>query len=213
MLGYLVVGIVVGEGNEDHGGQWNNGEEKQAYHREGEECDVKFAVTQQRNVLFESVRASANNGGLLQVIGFSYRPQISQDEKQNDKDRKNAVKDDVKGVVPRNLDIFPQLGIPYVGYVGFHSPYVTARKEVLKEHGQVATAKGHGIQNEKNLQKEVDSSAYGLPAANMSQAHQKVGALGDPVAVGKMRKEKKRYPPSWIVSEMTLRFPTCIQNL
>ena len=203
MLGHLVVGIVAGEGNEDHGHQRDHREHEQSQQRQGQEGDVELAVPQEGDVLFDAVGSAPDDGGLLQGVGFLHRAEVGQEKEQDDEDRKDPVQHDMEGVIPRDLDEFSQLGIPDVGDVGLYPSHVAPREEVLKEHGKVAAAEEDGVEDEEDLGGEIDDAPPRLSAAEMTQTHDEVGGLGGGVALGEAveevpypgggRTEKARY--------------------
>ena len=95
----------------------------------------------------------------------------------------------MEGVISGNLDIFPQLGFPYVGYVGLDSAYVTTCEEILKEHSQIAAAEGDGVEDEEGLEDEVDQPSGDLTPSEVSQTHDDIGCLGGGITLGEAFEE------------------------
>ena len=189
MLGDLVVGVVAGKGDEDHGHQGNDCENEESQQGKGEKGDVEFAVGQKGNVPSKAVGAAADDGGLLQGVGLLYRAKIDQHEEENDEGGQDPVQHDVKGVISRDLHEFSQIGIPHVRDMGLHPSYVTAGEEVFEEHTQIAAAEEDGVENEENLRGEVNESPHELSAEQMPKTHDQVGGLGDGVTLCKIGKE------------------------
>ena len=71
----------------------------------------------------------------------------------------------MEGVIPCDLHVFPQVGIPHVGNMGLHSTNRASREEVLEEHSQVVASEKEHIQGEQDLGGEVDHPPCDLAAA------------------------------------------------
>ena len=82
--------IVVGKGDQDHCYERNDGENKQADHRQREQRQMEFVVQQVVDVATEGLRLFANDVALLQLVAFLGTADVA-DDKENDLANMNSV--------------------------------------------------------------------------------------------------------------------------
>ena len=75
--------IVVGKGDQDHCYERNDGENKQADHRQREQRQVEFVVQKVVYIPAEGLRLFANDMALLQLVAFLGTADVADDKENN----------------------------------------------------------------------------------------------------------------------------------
>ena len=175
MLRDLVVRVIVGKRDKDHGHQRNDGEQEKAHHGQRQQGDVETVIGQPSQIPGKAVRLDAQLFVLFQPDDFPNGFEIHDDKEKNYKEGQNTIQQDQEGVVAFHLDVLAQIVVPHIGNMGLVAADVAAAEEILKAHGQERTAEKEHVGNKQQLQSQIDQTATHLTVGDMTQTKHNIG--------------------------------------